>query len=170
MTPDIDALYARYSRLVWALAWQYGGAGAEPEDLVQEVWLLLCGKCTLLTSLPEEKQAGYLAAMVRNTACSLARKAHPTLPLEAAHTIGCHESERLNELLDRKCSVREFRKLWPSVPQPAAELLERKYILQQTDSEIAHAMGIAPGSVRMYLTRARRTALTVLSAHREKLL
>lgn len=117
MTPDIDALYARYSRLVWALAWQYGGAGAEPEDLVQEVWLLLCGKCTLLTSLPEEKQAGYLAAMVRNTACSLARKAHPTLPLEAAHTIGCHESERLNELLDRKCSVREFRKLWPSVPQ-----------------------------------------------------
>lgn len=167
---NILSLYERYSRLVYALSWQYRCEGAEPDDLVQEVWLRLCEKGAVLCDLPQERQIGYLAAVVRNTACSLARKATHTLPLEAAGTIGYQESAMLNDMLDRQCSVQKFRELWPSVPQPAAELLERKYLMQESDAQIAHAMGIAPGSVRMYLTRARRTALDVLGAYRDKLL
>lgn len=90
------------------------------------------------------------------------RKQHKECPLEYADSIAYQEAELLNNIMDRKTQVEVFRKVWPSVPANAREILERKYILNESDAEIAEAMGIGKNSVRMALTRARKTALAAL--------
>lgn len=44
------------------------------------------------------------------------------------------------------------------LPEKQKDLLYFKYILGMADAEIAEIFGIAPDSVRQYLTRARREA------------
>ncbi|OPY58988.1 MAG: RNA polymerase sigma factor [Pelotomaculum sp. PtaU1.Bin035] len=44
------------------------------------------------------------------------------------------------------------------LPEKQKDLLYFKYILEMADAEIAEIFGIAPDSVRQYLTRARREA------------
>ncbi|SFR14632.1 RNA polymerase sigma factor, sigma-70 family [Desulfoscipio geothermicus DSM 3669] len=48
------------------------------------------------------------------------------------------------------------------------DLLYFKYILEMTDTEIAETFGIAPDSVRQYLTRARRAAKELMDKEMNK--
>lgn len=164
----MDQFYETYSKFVYKEAWTYCQTLDETEDLTQDVWVKLCEKESLLTTLSPKQHFVYLSTTVRNMAISLSRKQKETLPLEYAEKYGYNESERLIEALDRKLSIEHFRAEWPKVPQPAKEVLERKYILLESDKEIAQNMKIAPASVRMYLTRARKTALTVLNKETEQ--
>lgn len=98
------------------------------------------------------------------------RKQHPECPLEYADNIAYHEVELLNNIVDREMRIEIFREIWPCVPAGARELLERKYILNESDAEIADAMGIGKNSVRMALTRARKTAFSILEKKKSMLL
>ena len=162
-------LYDEYSLYVYKRAWQYSGNVVHIDDLVQEVWMNICANPDGISQLPKPQLMAYLSATVKNTACSLARKAPFELPLEDASSLAYNEADILNTILDRRLSVEAFRRVWPYVPEPARELLERKYFLEETDSEIAHALGIRSSSVRMYLSRARKTALSVLDEYRDLL-
>ena len=46
----------------------------------------------------------------------------------------------------------------------AEDILMYRYILEMSDEEIAGLLNIKPGSVRMYLSRARKNAFAVLEA------
>ena len=48
--------------------------------------------------------------------------------------------------------------VWDKLDERSRYLLEARYILEKTDAEIAEDLGIQPKSVRMALTRARKTA------------
>lgn len=48
------------------------------------------------------------------------------------------------------------------LPQSQKDLLYFKYILDMSDQDIAQVLGIAPSSVRQYLTRARRNAKSLM--------
>lgn len=164
-----DRLYDAYSRYVYKLAWQHCTHPEDVEDLVQEVWVKICANPYPLDGLTKGQQLFYLSTAVRNTAISMSRNASENCPLDAVYGMGYNGAEILNRMLDRRVSVQQFRKLWPQVPQAARELLERKYFLEESDEEIARALGISARSVRMYLTRARRLALSTLEEHRESL-
>lgn len=166
----LECLYNEYSRFVYKEAWKFHNNTFDVDDLVQEVWLKLCRKVDLLTGYSSAQLNAYLSVVVRNTAISSARKRHIHLSLDEADNIPYFEAEALHDNIDRLIRIQVFRQLWPSVPPQARELLERKYILQESDAEIAYEMGIHKNSVRMYLTRARKTAHAILSQHREALL
>lgn len=163
----ITELYDQYNRYTYKLAWQYCKFDYEVSDLVQEVWLKLCLQAEKLHSLSPEQQVAYISATLRNTAFSYFRKEVITFPLDTANGIAVNEPDILNSILDRQSNLRRFYQLWEHVPQPARELLERKYFQEETDAEIAAAMGIGRNSVRMYLTRARKTAHAVLAAYKD---
>jgi RNA polymerase sigma-70 factor (ECF subfamily) len=57
--------------------------------------------------------------------------------------------------------------MWPSLDETTRAILEKKYILGQSDSEIAHSLGIKASSVRMNLTRARKSAYEQLKVYME---
>jgi len=158
----LNQLYTTYSKFIYKEAWKYCNDSEDVDDLVQEVWVKLCSKGDMLSGFSKQQHCTYLSAAVRNTAISLARKKRETLPLDFAEQYGYNEPELLNERLDRQLTVDLFRKAWPQIPLETREILERKYILSQSDKEIARTMQIGENSVRMYLTRARKTALALL--------
>lgn len=166
----ITELYDQYNRYSYKLAWQYCKFDYEVLDLVQEVWLKLYLKADKLRSMSPEQQISYISATLRNTALSYFRKDNITLPLDRVNGVAINEPDVLNHILDRRLNVQRFYQLWPLVPQPARELLERKYFLEETDAEIAKAMGIGRNSVRMYLTRARKTAFAVLADYKDSIM
>lgn len=166
----MEQLYDEYSCYVYKIAWQYCTCHTDVEDLVQEVWIRFCVNPHRLYTLSKPRQMSYISSTVRNTAISLTRNSVVELPLETAQRITYCEAEILNRVLDRKISASLFRQIWPRVPQPAREILERKYFLDESDAEIATALGIRSNSVRMYITRARRVAFAVLAEHKDMLL
>ena len=50
-----------------------------------------------------------------------------------------------------------------NLPEKQKDLLYFKYFLEMDNAEIAEILGIAPASVRQYLTRARRNAQKLLA-------
>ena len=165
----LDGLYRRYNQYVYKLAWQHCSSKIDVEDLVQEVWTRLCTKSGKLASLSEKKQLSYISTTIRNTAILLARQQKLTLSLDTLDCFTYDEVDVLNSILDRQLSMQHFRELWPQVPQPARELLERKYLLCESDAEISMVFSIRTSSVRMYLSRAKKEALSVLSEHKDLL-
>ena len=53
--------------------------------------------------------------------------------------------------------------VWPQLSTQDKILLESKYILGYNDNEIGKLLGCKASSVRMYLTRARRRAVELIS-------
>ena len=62
----------------------------------------------------------------------------------------------------RREELTRLRDVWPRLRQEDRFLLERKYLLNQTDQELAQYLGCRKSSVRMKLTRARRAALRLM--------
>lgn len=158
-----QSFYEQYYQFVYQQAWKYVPNSFEADDLVQDVWEKMYLKCDLLRSFSHNRQLAYIAVAVRNTALSNARRKHETLSLDELTNVIWSNTEMLDDLFDRQIRMETFRAAWPKVPAPARELLERKYILMESDMEIAQAMAISRNSVRMYLTRARKQAYNVLS-------
>ena len=161
--------YYEYRLFVYKLAWQHCDGKTDAEDLAQEVWEKLCTKEKVLFAYSKKQQIAYISAVVRNTAVSFARKEKKTCPLDQAYNLGYNEANILNEVMDRQMKAEIFYRIWPSVPESIRELLERKYLLLESDAEIAAAMGIGKNSVRMYLSRARKTACAILSKYKNML-
>lgn len=162
---SFQRFYGAYSQFVYQQAWKYTSNPSEVEDLVQDVWLKLYLKCELLYSYSEKQQLSYIAVTARNTAISNARRNHHTCSMDSLTNLSWNSTELLDDLYDRQIRMETFRTAWPHVPAAARELLERKYILMESDDEIAQAMAISRNSVRMYLTRARKQAYNVLSQY-----
>lgn len=162
--------YTEYSRYVYKLVWQAIDNPGDVEDLVQEVWLRLCAKGDLLINFSKKRHLSYITATVKNTVISMIRKQHVEYPLEFAYTLFYCEDEIINAIFDRRTKIHRFYEVWLLVPASTRELLERKYILLETDEEIACDLGIKTSSVRMYLTRARSAACAILSQYKDELL
>lgn len=163
-------LYAEYHLYVYKLAWQYCNDANLIEDFVQDIWLSLCAHNEKLSTLNKAQQLAYISATIRNAGASLSRCTTYEVSLENAYGITYTEADILNSIFDRKTTIQQFKRIWPQVPQPAREILERKYLLNQSDAEIAHSLGIRTNSVRMYISRAKKTAFSVLSEYRDLLI
>ena len=163
-------MYEEYRLYVYKLAWQYSNLSADVDDLVQDVWVKICEKAILISQLEKGQQLVYISTVVRNTAYSEGRVHVNFAPLETVSGLEYYETEVLNRILDRKLSIDRFRQIWPYVPEDARVVLERKYVLGESDAQIAAAMGIHKNSVRMYLSRARKIAWAVLGEYKDLLL
>lgn len=174
ITPDIEIfcswLYDKYSKFVLKEAWKYCNNIQDVEDLTQEIWEKMSIKREILMQYSHEQLCAYLAVSVRNHAISSARKKRDEYSLEAAAKIAYNEMDVLDEYLDRQYKKKAFYKYWRLVPQPSKEILERKYLLHETDDEIGHAMNMSSDSVRMALSRARKKALAALLPFHDALL
>ena len=163
-------LYNKYGKFVLKEAWKYCSNVQDVEDLTQEIWEKMSSKSETLKHYSHEQLCAYLAVSVRNQAITDARKKKDEYSLEVAEKVAYNEMDILDEHLDREYKKNAFYKYWRLVPQPSKELLERKYLLHETDAEIGLAMNMSPDSVRMALSRARKKAFAVLLQFRDVLL
>ena len=117
----------------------------------------------VVRQLDESKLPGYIAAACRHTAYNVLRhnRRHPQVPLE--------DAPDMDELLSRRVELNALARVWPRLDEDTRWLLEARYILDYSDSELAREMGVKPTSVRMALTRARKKARAMLRPELEKM-
>lgn len=169
-TDSLEHFYTRYQRFVYKLAWSGCHRPSDVEDVVQNTWEALCTKYKTIQRLSSPQQVMYITVTVKNIIRMDARKKKlDTCSLESISGLGYDGTVILEHLMDRKIMLENFRIVWQEVNPAVREILERKYILDQTDAEIASAMQIKPNSVRTYLSRARKAAQSVLIQHSQQL-
>lgn len=159
--------FRQYERLMFSVAKQFSIPNTEPEDVVQESLSKLIKKLKTFRSLPKPKQINYLTTTIYHTGCEMYAKAKKVtlLSLDDARMFpaGSEEhSEPLEDTVLNRTKLEEFRRVWEELPLGTRLLLERKYVLKQSDREIAEDIGIQPASLRMRLTRAKREARELL--------
>ena len=161
-------LYTRYRRLMYDTIRQVVGDHWSAEDVVQATLLKLIDKVPKLQTLDDRRTAGYIAAACRHTAYNeLRRRSRQPLfvPEEERTADSAASSPRSMELhMIRKEDLRRMAEIWGKLDERSRFALEARYILEQTDAEIAQSLSISPESVRMVLTRARQKAFALMDA------
>ena len=128
------------------------------EDLIQECFLRLAEHTDRLAELTPPQVTRYVQRVIRSVLIDYRRKKRVYISLE-----DCAE-----ELEDSGCSPElfceqretfaRFHQQWGELPTVDQDLFYLKYLLELPDEEIAQRLGISPGSVRTYLSRARKHA------------
>ena len=160
-------LYRRYSRLMYATARRCVSSGQDCEDIVQDAVESLCKKLHTLMDLPAPALPVYIVYTVKNQAKNFIRHQAVVQKHIVEWNGGCLDSreaplpppEALAEL--REDAARLYA-VWPRLPEQDRELLYRKYVLDQSNEELAEFFRCRKDSIRMRLTRARRKAISLM--------
>lgn len=116
------------------------------EETVQEAWSRCIQYPARFLAVPPEKRAAWMAVVVRNAAFTLLAKERRYAPLEEEDALPAPEAG------DAEGIAALIRRMPPSYRQ----VLELKFLLEWTDREIAHALGLSEGSVRTRIWRGRK--------------
>lgn len=160
-------VYEEYHPLMFSVAKRYCPQQADWEDLVQNSLVRLMQHVATLRTLKRCTLASYLVITIRNTFYTQLTREKKVLPqcvsLEEAYGAdGAADESFTAELIERLDREALLEQLWERVSPEERFLLECKYALGYSDAELAQDLGCKPNSVRMKLTRARRSALRVL--------
>lgn len=159
-------LYEQYHKAMYYQALDILKEHGEAEDAVQDTLVKLINRLSMLRSMPKEQLFPYVIISVKTTAIDRWRSRNKTrlgcstdIPDRWDYADENHVSAFINmervDLLSRgleKLSERD------------RDILIYRYIMDMSDEEIAKQLNIKPGSVRMYLTRARKNAFAVLDS------
>lgn len=169
----LSSLYYEYERMMFATVKRYIDDRIEQEDVVQESLKKLIEKQERLSKLARAAQAEYVAVTVRNTAISFLREKskgkNKILSLDALgeEVLNRYMTSVEEDVLIQQKMVRRLKEGLEHLPPQDRALLEGKYILEQSDKELAVNFKCKPESIRMKLTRARRKLLDIIKRGEE---
>ncbi len=154
----LEELYRDYRRLLYWEAQKYLENPQDQEDVVHDSLVSLIQKIEKLRQLNRAERAGYLSATVRNTAYNHLKREKcyrekTGLPEPRFLQADCEAEDIVNRLDDRDFLLALGQKLTPE----ERLLLEGRYLLEKNDKELAGLLNCKPESVRMKLTRLRRS-------------
>lgn len=162
----MEQLYLSMYSLMLRTAIRVLGQREDAEDTVHNTCISLCSKIHLLRGMSCNKLQSYVVISVRNSAVNLIRKRtrQPELLLG--------EMDYLDNLLSDQEKVEDDAFAFVNqdnlanailqLPSKERSLIERKYILQHSDQQIAEDFDVKPASIRVMLYRARHVLLEKL--------
>lgn len=152
-------IYEGYKNLMYSEILKVSPNNQHKDDILNDSLVKLIGKIDLLRTLDRSRLVNYIITTVRNTAIDTFRKSDKCADCEYDFDteVGTDEDFVERAVLG-KMRIEQFTQLWPTLDAGTREILEDKYILELSDSEIAESLGIKPASVRMKLARARASA------------
>ena len=150
---DWDVLIDRYQNMVYGLALARTGSREDADDVFQEVFLALfrSGK----TFREEEHRKAWLLRTTLNQSRRVTSSTwrNRTVPLEEGEAVA------------RPFRMSEENRVWEalqSLPEDYRLPLYLFYFEELPTDQIANALGIRPGTVRMRLSRGREQLRTLL--------
>lgn len=158
-------LYLEYEKLLFSTAWKFTSSHHDAEEIVQNSLERLIKKVPTLRRLERCTLNAYLVSTVRNTAINYLRRAER---IRLAETDIDDQPEiaapqlSMDDLLTLRENQQKIAAAWSYISETDRLLLEGKYLLGMSDSELAAQLGCQPDSVRMKLTRARRRAMKIM--------
>lgn len=157
-------LYKNYYSLARKTIFSITHENKDIEDLVNDSFIKLIGKIPLIRTLDCCKITSYVVYTIRSVAINYIKHKK----VEHKHLYYSENSDLANGTfifeddsearLIRREEMDLLRDAISMLPVKEKDLLYFKYILEMKDNDIAEILGIAPNSVRQYLTRARRNA------------
>ena len=140
----------------------------ETEDLINDTFIKLIEKVSLLRTFNNYKITTYVVYTARSVAINFIKhrkvqNKHLYLGFEddISQDIPYH-GDSLDESLIHQQNIELLSNAIMKLPEKLKDLLYFKYILEMSNEEIANNFSIAPNSVRQYLTRARRKAKKII--------
>ena len=137
------------------------------EDMAQETFIRLIPKAARLKTMKEPVYVSYLITAVKRVSADHLRSSEnkrfkdSLLFSEDDYTNLPSDLPDTAESAVQNLSAEKMKDAIPKLPQKYRDVLLFKYLLGMSDREIGKMLGISPGSVRQYLTRARRMALEI---------
>lgn len=160
-------IYLDHERIMYAEMLKMSDNRGIMDDVLQESLIRLIDKIDVLRSLDERKRVNYIITTVRNQMRNYhrAHKKDSSISLDdeenSIRKTLCSE-DSLEEVVFQNQRRKKLHDIWPKLSEQTRQLLESKYILGLSNTEIAKDFGVKPESVRMMLTRARKEALSYL--------
>lgn len=164
-------LYQEYYGLVRSSIFKITHDMDHVEDLINDTFIKLIGKVSVLRTLNSCKTATYVVYTARSVAINFIKRRdvmNKHMYYGAEEDIAATASiyEAVEESILRKEEIEEMVQAIGKLPERERDLLYFKYILEMNDEEIGQILGIATASVRQYLTRSRRKARELMDKER----
>lgn len=168
-------LYRNYYALVRKTVYNITRDGEHAEDLVNDTFIRLIEKISLIRTLESCKLAAYVVYTSRSVAINFTKHRDVQQKYlyfgegaDLAEWIPSLTDNIIEERIIHQEEITALRDAILKLPEKQKELLYFKYILELHDQEIADIFNIAPDSVRQYLTRARREAKELMEKERNQ--
>jgi len=164
----MEQFYEQYHKLMYSQINKLTQNNDDAEEIMQEVWIRLIEKVSVLQTMPRERLVNYSVSVARYTAYAFFRKKKrlELISLEDCESVwyGQQASDGgLEEILIQKMEGEMLYYVWTHLKPRDQALLNMKYILEYENHEIAEVLDVKPDSIRMLLTRARQNLSSGLS-------
>lgn len=160
------SLYLQYEKLMYSTIRKVTQDSWLVDDIFQSTLEKLIDKIYLLKKLNRDRLVNYLIVASRNTAYNICQAQARNLAEDIERYIGEASSNcvgaNIEDLIILQNQLESLYTIWERLDARSRYLLEAKYILEMSDTEIGENLKIKPQSVRMALTRARKNALTLI--------
>src|SRR4051812_5276040 len=161
---EFEALYQRYSREVWALAYARWMNADTALDITQEAFLRLWKQWQTGEQILNPR--AWLLRVARNLAEDHAKSAfrrNGTHPPQTMNGVEARQPLPL-ESLEREETFAQMRQVLEQLPQADREILTLRYALEYDTGRIAELLSITATPVHMRLRRARQRLADRLKA------
>ena len=161
--------YLQYQRLMYKEGYKITRNHHETEDVMQEALVKLIDKIPLLRTLDRKRRINYVISATKNTAINLMNRKKPMFSFDEMWDSEANDDiADLEERMELNFKLECLAEIWPRLDQRSSYLLEAYYILEKSTEEIAADLDAPAGSVRMFLTRARKRAHKLITEEMEK--
>ncbi len=157
--------YVNYKSLLFSEAKKHLDNPEDIEDTVYEALARVIDKMPIFRNLKPWQRVQYVVTTVRNLAYILRKRNRyfTMVPFEELeYEIPEGDDSSVEQTVEKALIKKYIMNIWQQIELEDRMLLEQKYILRWSDEELADALGIKPQSVRMRLTRAKRSVLSEL--------
>lgn len=164
----IHELYVDNENLFFSTALKIVPNLHDAEEIVQESLVKLIGKVATLQRLERCTLIAYVVSTVRNTALNYIKSLnkHRAKAEEFDEVLlgeKAHPDVSLDELMIIAENREKLISAWECVPETDRILLEGRYLLGLSDTELALQLRCKPNSIRMKMFRSRKSALNVIT-------
>ena len=165
----MERFYEQYHKLMYSQIKKLTQDNDEVEEIMQEVWVSLIEKVSLLQTMSRDRLVSYSISVARYTAFAFFRKKKrfELISFEDCESAWYNQQVSaggLEEMIIKKIEGEQLYYVWTHLKARDQALLNMKYILEYENDEIAAVLGVKPESIRMLLTRARQSLSAGLSA------
>ncbi|MBR3611659.1 MAG: sigma-70 family RNA polymerase sigma factor [Oscillospiraceae bacterium] len=161
-------IYTDFYSVMFAKAKSLVPLAEDAEELVQDVFADLIKRVDCVMAVDSKKLPAYLISAVKYHAYNFNRHQK----VKKSHSAEDYSEEDMELIADknalpedivlRKEAVAELKSALEKIPEKYKDILEFKYVLGLSDSEIGERFGLSESGVRSLIFRARRKAYSVM--------